>query len=310
MKNSTTTKFRIVLGSLALGALCVMPLAAQDAPDVGPHPPQPAKNMESHLGHVTGHSKDAKMDYRRYCAGCHGDLGDGNGENAIWLDPKPRDFTIATFKCRSTPTGTLPTDQDLFNTIGRGVTNSNMPVWNTFNDQQRADLVAYIKTFSPRWEKEKAGEPIQIPAEPAVTIESIAHGKALFTKLECWKCHGPEGKGDGPSAATLTDSKDQPIRPYNFAAGSDDSRFKCGSANQDIYRIFMTGVDGTPMPSFADTIQPNDAWDLVHFLRTLQVHRHGKENDVLKAAGGKIPPYEEKNAPAAQPSSGAAGGGK
>ena len=22
------------------------------------------------------------------------------------------------------------------------------------------------------------------------------------------------------------------------------------------------------MPSFADTIQPNDAWDLVHFLRT------------------------------------------
>ena len=39
-----------------------------------------------------------------------------------------------------------------------------------------------------------------------------------------------------------------------------------------------------------DTIQPNDAWDLVHFLRTLQVHHHSKENDVLKAAGGKIPP--------------------
>jgi hypothetical protein len=32
----------------------------------------------------------------------------------------------------------------------------------------------------------------------------------------------------------------------------------------------MTGVDGTPMRSFADVIQPNDAWDLVHFLRTLQ----------------------------------------
>ena len=74
----------------------------------------------------------------------------------------------------------------------------------------------------------------------------------------------------------------------------------------------MTGVDGTPMPSFADTIQPNDAWDLVHFLRTLQVHRHGKENDVLKAAGGTIPAYVEKpsEAPATPPSSGAAGGGK
>jgi mono/diheme cytochrome c family protein len=297
---------------LALATFCALQMAAQDAPDVGPHPAQPLKAMESHVGKATGHSKDGKMNYRRYCAGCHGDQGDGNGENAQWLDPKPRDFTIATFKCRSTLTGTLPTDQDLANTISRGVTNSYMPVWNTFTDQQRADLVAYIKTFSPRWEKEKAGEPIKIPAETPVTIESISHGKALFTKLECWKCHGPEGKGDGPSAATLTDSKDQPIRPYNFADGGNDSRFKCGDTNQDIYKIFMTGVDGTPMPSFADTIQPNDAWDLVHFLRTLQVHRHSKENDVLKTAGGKIPAYTEKGAetPSIHSVVGAAGGGK
>ena len=32
----------------------------------------------------------------------------------------------------------------------------------------------------------------------------------------------------------------------------------------------MTGVDGTPMPSFADNLTPADAWDLVHYLRTLQ----------------------------------------
>jgi mono/diheme cytochrome c family protein len=266
----------------------------QEAPDVGPKPVIVIKPMESHIGNITGHAADAKSDYRRYCAGCHGDYGDANGENAVWLDPKPRDFTIATFKCRSTLTGTLPTDEDLFNTIGRGLTNSNMPVWNTFTKQQRADLVAYIKIFSPRWEKEKAGEPIKIPPEPPVTIESISHGKALFTKLECWKCHGPHGEGDGPSASTLTDSKDNPIRPYNFAAGKEDSRFKCGNTNQDIYKIFMTGVDGTPMPSFADVIQPNDAWDLVHFLRTLQVNRHGKENEVLTAAHGVIPPYVEK----------------
>jgi len=285
---------------------------AQEAPDVGPRPPAPPVHMESHIGNLTGHSANAKSDYRRYCAGCHGDLGDGNGENAMWLDPKPRDFTIATFKCRSTPTGTLPTDEDLFNTIGRGLTNSNMPIWNTFSRQQRADLVAYIKTFSPRWEKEKAGDAIKIPAEPPVTIESIAHGKALFTKMECWKCHGPQGKGDGPSAPTLTDSKDQPIRPYDFSSGKDDSRFKCGSTNADIYRIFMTGEDGTPMPSFADNIQPNDAWDLVHFLRTLQVRRRSRENNVLRAVGGKIPPYVEKSsqAPATQQSNGAAGGGR
>src|SRR5258707_14605804 len=98
--------------------------------------------------------------YLRYCVYCHGVYGDGNGDNAQFIDPKPRDFTIATFKCRSTLTGTLPTDQDLYNSIGRGFTNSNMPIWNTLSHQDRANLVAFIKTFSERWEKEKPGDPI------------------------------------------------------------------------------------------------------------------------------------------------------
>ena len=290
---------------LAVGA----PASAQDEPDVGPKTPVVVKPMESHIGNLIGHSVAAKSDYRRYWAGCHGVYGDSNGENAVWIDPKPRDFTIATFKCRSTLTGTLPTDEDLYNSITRGFTNSNMPPWNALGKQQRADLVAYIKIFSPRWDKEKAGTPIAIPAEPPVTLESIAHGKALFAKLECWKCHGTHGEGDGPSAPTLTDSKDNPIRPYNFALGGDDSRFKCGVTNQDIYKIFMTGVDGTPMPSFADVIQPNDAWDLVHFLRTLQIHRHSKENDVLMAAHGTIPAYVDKTPTAAPADSNKAPGG-
>jgi mono/diheme cytochrome c family protein len=304
--------FAAILGPVFAAGFTTRASAPEGAA-VGPKPPLVIKPMESHIGNIT-HASDAKSDYGRYCAGCHGEFGDGNGENAVWLDPKPRDFTIATFKCRSTLTGTLPTDEDLFNTIARGLTNSNMPIWETFTRQERADLVAYIKIFSPRWEKEKAGEPIKIPAEPPVTIDSIAHGKALFTKLESWKCHGPHGEGDGPSASTLTDSKDNPIRPYNFVAGKDDSRFKCGGTNQDVYKIFMTGVDGTPMPSFADVIQRNDAWDLVHFLRTLQVNRHGKENEVLSAAHGVIPPYVEKQtsnlAPAAPADNKSPGGGQ
>jgi cytochrome c oxidase cbb3-type subunit 2 len=149
-----------------------------------------------------------------------------------------------------------------------------MPAWISLTKQQRADMVAFIKTFSPRWKTDKPGDIINVPAEPALTLDSIRHGKELFTKLECWKCHGPEGRGDGPSASTLTDSNDQPIRPYNFAEGS---RFKCGTTNHDLYKIFMTGLDGTPMPSFADVIKPEDAWDLVHYLRTLQVTHKSPE---------------------------------
>jgi len=224
--------------------------------------------QESHVGNITGNAASGKKLYRRYCVGCHGPDGDGNGENAQWIDPKPRDFTAGLFKCRSTPTGSLPTDQDLFNAMSRGFVTTNMPIWEPLAAQNRADLVAYIKTFSPRFSTEKPGTPITIPPEPAATIEGILRGRATFQKLECWKCHGPTGHGDGPSASTLTDSKDEPIRPYNFAAGVP--RFMCGATNQDIYRDFMTGLDGSPMPSFADQLQPSEAWDLVHFLRTLQ----------------------------------------
>jgi cytochrome c oxidase cbb3-type subunit 2 len=233
-----------------------------------------AQQMESHIGNVTGHSEVGKALYYRYCWGCHGARGDGNGENAPYLNILPRNFVAGTFKCRSTPTGTLPLDQDLYNSLERGFNFTNMPSWIALTVEERANLVAYIKTFSPRWKSEKPGDPIQIPAEPALTVASIQHGKELFQKLECWKCHGNEGRGDGPSASTLTDSNDQPIRPYNFTS---DNRSKCGRTNQDVYKIFMTGLDGTPMPSFADVIKPEDAWDLVHFLRTLQYNNKSPE---------------------------------
>lgn len=227
----------------------------------------PAPAQEAHVGNLTGHAAAGKPLYTRYCAGCHGDDGDAQGENAQWIDPKPRDFTAGTFKCRSTPSGSLPTDEDLYNSVGRGFVTTNMPPWIALTPQNRISLVAYIKTFSPRWRTGKAGTPITIPPEPAPTIQSILHGRELFQRLECWKCHGPAGHADGPSASTLTDSKDNPIRPYNFSTGS---RFMCGTTNQELYRIFMTGLDGSPMPSFADQLQPAEAWDVVHFLRTLQ----------------------------------------
>jgi mono/diheme cytochrome c family protein len=246
----------------ALLAVCLLAVAGS------------AAAQESHIGGLTGHADAGKPLYFRYCWGCHGPHGDGNGENAQYLNPMPRNFAAATFKCRSTPTGTLPTDEDLYNAITRGLVNSGMPPWMELTDQQRADLVAFIKTFSPRWKSEGPGQAISVPAESPVNLDSLKHGKELFTKLECFKCHGEQGRGDGPAASGLTDNNNQPIHPYDFESGT---RFKCGTTNADIYKIFMTGVDGTPMPSFADVIKPAEAWDLVHYLRTLQINHKGPE---------------------------------
>jgi mono/diheme cytochrome c family protein len=239
------------------------------------------QEQESHVGGLTGHSRVGKDLFERYCFGCHGTQGDGEGMESIWIAPfsgvgqgttvvkdKPRDFVPGLFKCRSTPTGTLPTDDDIFDSITRGFYTTFMPSWVALPANQRADLVAFIKTLSVRWKTQKAGTPIPIPPEPALTTDSILRGREIFQKVQCWKCHGPEGKGDGPSAPTLTDDAGYPIRPFDFSTGT---RFKCGITNADLYKIFMTGLDGTPMPSFADQLKPEEAWDLVHFLRTLQL---------------------------------------
>jgi cytochrome c oxidase cbb3-type subunit 2 len=244
----------------------------------------------SHIGNLTGAARAAALPYRRYCVGCHGELGDGNGENAVWfatpMYAQPRNFQLAIFKCRSTPTGTLPTDQDLFDTIGRGMDRSNMPQWNPLSKQERADLVAWIKHYSPRWQTEKAGTPIQIPPEPEITAERVKAGQEVFAKMQCYKCHGVQGMANGPSASTLTDDINQPIAAFNF---TDGSRPKCGDTDRDIYRIFMTGLDGTPMPSFADNIKPDEAWDLVFYLRSLQAHNafNAKEKQIANQLGLK-----------------------
>ena len=164
------------------------------------------------------------------------------------LIPKPRDFTKAVFKCRSTPSGSLPLDSDLYDTISRGIHASGMPSWKPLLRQERVDLVAYIKTFSSAFQEEKPGAPVAIPPEPPISAESVERGAELFQSMNCWSCHGKDGRGHGPSAATLTDSKGYPITPFDFTSGT---RFKCGETDQDMFRDLVTGLDGTPMPSFA-----------------------------------------------------------
>ena len=269
--------------SLIAGAAVIMALVAVAAAQEVEYSENQRLNMQSIVHGKTGHAEKAKVNYRRYCAGCHGDYGDGEGENAQWIDPKPRNFTLGQYKCRSTPTGTLPTDEDIYNTIGRGIVNSNMPQWLPLTNDERVDMVAYVKHFSPRFVTEKPGTPIENPPEPEVTPDRVKAGQAVFQKLECWKCHGVEGRGNGPSADTLTDDQNRPIKPFNF---HDGTRFKCGSTDQDLYRIFMTGLDGTPMPSFADNVKPDEAWNLVFYLRTLQPLKT-KEKEISKQLGLK-----------------------
>lgn len=187
--------------------------------------------------------------YAKYCATCHGSDGRGEGSAAIYLSPKPRDFTRGIFKFQSTPAGSLPTDQDLLRTLLKGMPGSAMPSWDRLTDRNRVDLIEYIKTLSPRFSSEKPVDVLEISNEPPRTSEMVEDGKAVYALASCWSCHGKNGTGDGPSAGTLTDDFGRAIRPYNFTrAGA----FKGGGSPKDIYRTFSTGVGGTPMPGYGE----------------------------------------------------------
>src|ERR1035438_2458464 len=85
-------KWTLLLSSAAVLALPMASLAQLSTNDIDTR-----LGAESHVGNIAGHAKDAKGDYRRYCVGCHGELGDGNGENFPCVVPKPRDFQLGNF---------------------------------------------------------------------------------------------------------------------------------------------------------------------------------------------------------------------
>ncbi len=206
--------------------------------------------------------------FRRHCASCHGDLGDGAGLAAAYLFPKPRDFTTGVYKFRSTPTGEPPTDADLLLTLKRGVGGTSMPAWDRLPDADLTALVAYIKQFSDVFEEEDLEPPYEIGTPPPATDESILAGQKLFTRMQCYECHGPSGKGDGPSSGTLTDDSGRPIRAYDFTRGP--GLMKGGASASAIFRTMVTGLDGTPMPSYALLLDMEDAgWGLVHYIQSL-----------------------------------------
>ncbi|NOG84981.1 MAG: c-type cytochrome [Planctomycetes bacterium] len=213
--------------------------------------------------------------YLKSCAPCHGEEGDGWGPLAHALYPKPRDFTMGQYKIRTNPTGSLPTDEDLIHIIYTGLHGTSMIPWDILSMEQIESLLPVLKGFSEAWQYRKPEPPVTIGREIPSSRQSIARGKELYFEKECWKCHGEEGHGDGPSSYDLKDEWDFPIQAYDFTRAS---KFKGGATSRDIYLRFTTGINGTPMPSFARELSDEDRWSLVHFVQSLakkaEKHEH------------------------------------
>jgi mono/diheme cytochrome c family protein len=218
--------------------------------------------------------------YQKMCSQCHGEKGDGQGIAAPRLLPRPRDFTAGKFKVRHTPSGALPTDDDLRKIIREGMPYTSMPAWNQLSDSQINELVTAVKSFSPDFaDPQKKPAPIAIPEAPAFSEESAKKGKEVYAKIGCAACHGEIGRGDGPSAPGLTDDWSHPIRPADL---TKRWTFRGGPTREDIYRTFTTGMNGTPMPSFAESLSDQERWQLVDYIDSLDPRNEPGYAELLK----------------------------
>lgn len=280
------------------------------------------------------HLKRGAEVYSRYCVQCHGVTGDGNGVAAAYMFPKPRNYLPGIFKFTSTLYGSKPLKDDLLRTVRRGIRGTSMPAFPLFSPTDLDAVVDYVLVLTHRGELESKladqaefDEQIDVKRLPEVITEilrgwreargkivyplapmpdfnksNIDAGKAAFLSIECSKCHGDDGRGMMASNVG-TDAWGNPTKAADLTSGM----LRGGTEPLDIYRHIDAGINGTPMPSFHETLKekPQTTWNLVAYvLRVADSRREGAmpdsgflEDGLLKTLPG-IKPVSSTSAPA------------
>ncbi|MCG3777940.1 MAG: hypothetical protein JW388_0642 [Nitrospira sp.] len=227
-----------------------------------------------------------KRVYFTKCVWCHGVDGAGDGPSADRLWPRPRNFNQGTFKIRRTASGELPLfdakkptpgQNDLFETLTHGLPGSAMPSWEgILTEEQRLQVLSFVTTqlvkdrkFDDKQSEAQTVLQLDDLKPVAATEESVKRGAELVVEKKCVECHGMEGRGDG-NAFNLKDDWGFSIQPadwhkcWNFR-GSRQDPYNV----KNIFRTFSTGVNGTPMPSFADNSTVEERWHIANFVNSL-----------------------------------------
>ena len=271
-----------------------------------------APKLLGELDLSTEHLLRGQAVYEYHCAQCHGDTGDGNGPAAAAMYPRPRDYRKGVFKFTSTTYGSKPLKSDLVRTLRRGIRGTSMPAFALLPPDEIDAVVDYILVLTrrgeleeqifyqaefdeevdpelvdseavplvvDRWASAKQDVVIPLTPEPDLTIEHARRGRDLFLAetTGCKKCHGADGRGQTPDnlRGDLKDTWGHVTRAADLTSGM----LRGGQEPMDIYRRIYGGINGTPMPGFANAFasQPDAIWDLVAYVKYISNRRRAGE---------------------------------
>jgi len=277
------------------------------------------------------HLKRGESVYRQNCQQCHGVTGDGNGPQAAYLIPRPRDYRKGMFKFTSTVYGSKPLREDILRTIRRGIMGTSMPSFDLLSPQDLEAVTDYVMALTHRGELEsllaEAAEfdgkidPAAVPGMvqgildqwkearvnvvnprapmPTLTDANVKAGKEMFVSIGCNKCHGDEGRGEVADALP-NDSWGNPNKAADITAGM----LRGGTEPLDVYRRIEAGINGTSMPAFRSQFEnnPEKIWDLVAYVMSVYDSRRNgfiPPSIILKPLPGVATDADAVPAPAA-----------
>ena len=269
--------------------------------------------------------KHGQAVYQKRCVQCHGVSGGGDGPAAAAMYPKPRDYRRGIYKFTSTPYGSKPLREDLIRTVNRGIRGTSMPAFKLLPKKDVEAVVDYVLALTHRgelenqiavtaeveeevdpevveedlvplivdaWKQASQSEVHPLTPQPEFTEQHVVAGKKAFLTKGCSKCHGEDGRGltaDNLKAG-LKDTWQNPTRAADLTSGM----LRGGQLPMDVYRRIYSGINGTPMPGFANVLseEPDTIWDLVAYVLYVSNRRRAGDSPPPGPAAPYVPAGE------------------
>ena len=191
--------------------------------------------------------------YQHYCAGCHGAKGVGNGFNAEFLDPYPRDLSDSI-----EPYMSEGTNEEIFSAIATGVSG-----FAPFMD----GLDKHVHAHNGDKEEDMSG----MEGHDMSEMETQDEGHDM-SGMEGHDMSEMETQDEGHNMSEMKGHDDQGMVSHGHDSSSEDVH------EEDLEKAMGLGGDddeamGSPlMPYWGFTLSDQEMWELVAYIRTL--HRH------------------------------------
>jgi mono/diheme cytochrome c family protein len=174
---------------------------------------------------------NGKVLFDQKCSQCHGNRGLGDGPQAAQLAVPAAALGLSEVASQFTPA-------EWYTVVSHGDMQKFMPAFSNLTDRQRWDVVSYAMSLS-------------------TSVQMVSQGKVLY-ESNCSGCHGPSGDGHGAEASNLA-SQPAAFTNQSFMAQVSSAR---------LYQAISSGI-APDMPAYTSTLDDNQRWSLVSYLRSL-----------------------------------------